>query len=211
MIRSCNAAAREQLAPGCDLTGSRITDYMPQADAARLQRLLAQPGRQDAPVRLNFAPINGVPFTLECWIAVHGEEAVLVGGPALGREQQLQHQLIAMNQELAVLARDRSREARHQRVGREAAERTNRERNAFLSMLAHELRQPLGGALAALGVLRQLNPDPVLERPRGLLQRQLEQITRLVEDLADTARVAGGDVDLRRPPVDIVSSGLPGR
>jgi signal transduction histidine kinase len=71
--------------------------------------------------------------------------------------------------------------------------------------LSHELRQPNGSALAAMGVLRKLNPDPVLERPRALLERQLHQITRLVDDLADTARVAAGDIELQVEPLDLAT------
>src|SRR5688572_5367009 len=110
---------------------------------------------------------------------------------------------MAINQDLAIMTRERSREARDQRERREAAERLNRDRNAFLTVFAHELRQPIGGALAALGVLRKRNPDESLERPRAALDRQLNQIKRLVEDLADTARVASGDVELRRSAVDL--------
>jgi signal transduction histidine kinase len=115
----------------------------------------------------------------------------------------MQNELMAINQELAVLSRERSRELRDERYEREAAEKMNRERNAFLRILAHELRQPIGGALAGLGVLRKLNPDPALERPRAVVERQLQQMTRLVEDLADTARLAAGDIDLRRERLDL--------
>src|SRR5690606_2236023 len=58
-------------------------------------------------------------------------------------------------------------------------------------------------ALAAMGVLRKMHPDPALERPRALVERQLQQITRLVDDLADTARLASGDIELRREALDL--------
>jgi signal transduction histidine kinase/heme-degrading monooxygenase HmoA len=206
-IRTCNPAACDSLAAGATLDGQPLTDYMPAPDAVRLRDLLAEDGRQNAlrqdALRLNFAAPKGVPFTLDCWIRVHADGATLVGQPAFRREQQLQDELMAINQELAVLSRERSREARDERFGREAAERFNRERNVFLRVLAHELRQPIGSALAAMGVLRKMNPDPGLERPRGLVERQLMQMNRLVEDLADSARLASGDIDLRRTSVDL--------
>jgi signal transduction histidine kinase len=72
-----------------------------------------------------------------------------------------------------------------------------------MSILSHELRQPIGSALAAMSILRKLNPDPALETPRLVLERQLRQITRLVEDLTDTARMAAGHVELKRVPYDL--------
>lgn len=204
-IRACNPAACTHLAGGASLDGERLTNYMPEADAAKLRALLEQPGRRDAPVRLNFAAINRVPFTLDCWIEVHSDRATLVAQPTYQRERQFQDELMAINQELAVLSRERSRLARDERRAREAAEKVNQERNAFLRILAHELRQPIGAALAAMAVLRRLNPDPNLDRQRALLERQLQQITRLVDDLADTARVASGNVELRRTDLDIVA------
>jgi signal transduction histidine kinase/heme-degrading monooxygenase HmoA len=201
-VRTCNPAACDALAAGAPLDGYLLTDYMPEPDAARLRELLAAAGRQEA-LPLNFAARNGVPFTLDCWIRVHADRATLVGQPVYRREQQLQGELMAINQELAVLSRERSREARDERFGREDAERTNRQRNVFLRVLAHELRQPIGSALAAMGVLRKMNPDERLERPRALIERQLMQMNRLVEDLAETARLASGDVDLRRTHIDL--------
>ena len=203
VIRSCNPAACTRLERGGLLDGQSLFDYMPEADAIRLKELLSREGKPDAPVRLNFAARNGVPFTLECWLDVQPDRATLLGQPTFRRDEQMQNELMAINQELAVLSRERSRELRDERYEREAAEKLNRERNTFLRILAHELRQPIGSALAAMGVLRKLNPDSRLERPRVLVERQLEQITRLVDDLADTARLASGDIELRRQPVDL--------
>jgi signal transduction histidine kinase/heme-degrading monooxygenase HmoA len=202
-VRAASHAAQEHLVLGPDPADKLLLDYMPAADAARLSSMLQQTGRRDAPVRLNFAPLQGVPFTLECWLDVHEDRATLLGHPTFRREQQLQDELMAINQELAALSRTRSREARDERSGREAAEQVNRERNAFMSILSHELRQPIGSALAAMSILRKVNPDPALEAPRVVLERQLRQITRLVEDLTDTARVASGNVELQRAEIDI--------
>jgi signal transduction histidine kinase/heme-degrading monooxygenase HmoA len=202
-IQTCNRAACHHLEPDGTLDGRLLSDYMPEPDAARLRALLARPGRHETPERLNFAALNRVPFTLDCWLDVQPPGATLLGQPTFRRDQQLQNELMAINQELAVLSRERSREVRDERYGRQAAEKLNRERNAFLAVLAHELRQPIGSALAAMGVLRKLEPDARLERPRALIERQLKQITRLVDDLADTARVAAGDVELQLSRVDV--------
>jgi signal transduction histidine kinase len=203
VIRTSNPAASTHLERGRLLDGTSLLDYMPDADASRLRELLSRECHADSPVQLNFAARNGVPFTLDCWLEVQTDRATLLGQPTFRRDQQMQNELMAINQELAVLSRERSRELRDERYERQAAEKLNRERNAFLRVLAHELRQPIGSALAAMGVLRKLNPDSSLERPRALVERQLQHITRLVDDLADTARLASGDIELRRQPVDL--------
>ncbi len=203
-ILAANAAATQQLEPD-GLVGQPVDRYMPAPDAARLREILGAGSGIAGPVRLNFGPHRRQPFTLECRLDVRRDGATIIGQPLFRREQQLHDELMAINEELAVLTRERSRQVADERSGREAAERLNRERNAFLTVLAHELRQPLGSALAALGVLRKMNPDPNLDRPRAVLERQINQVRRLVEDLADTARVAAGDVELRRVPVDLVA------
>ena len=203
VIRACNRAAAVLDRDGA-LEGRHLTEYMPRADADRLRELLARPHRAQQAVRLNFAGPRTPAFTLECWLDVHGEGAVLLGHAPARRDQQMQDELMAINQELAVLSRERSREVRDERSGREIAERLNRERNAFLMVIAHELRQPISASLAALSVLRRTAVDPALERPRAVLERQMLQMSRLVDDLADTARIASGAVELRNQSVDLV-------
>lgn len=202
VIRACNGAGC-RLDPREPLAGRALTDFMPHPDALRLRDLLATPGRTTQPVRFNFAGPRTPVFTLDCWVDVQPDGAVLLGHPPARRDQQLQDELMAINQELAVLSRERSREVRDARSGRELAEKLNRERNAFLMVIAHELRQPISASLAALSVLRRIASDAALERPRGVIERQMLQMTRLVEDLADTARVASGSVELRVENVDL--------
>jgi signal transduction histidine kinase/heme-degrading monooxygenase HmoA len=204
VVRTCNAAANRLLEPEDSLEGRPLTDYMPEPDAVRLRALLARPGRYDTPMILNLGPVNRAVVTLECWADIQGDGATLLGHPAFRREQQLQDELMTINQDLAALSRDRARLARDERQAREAAETLNRERNAFLAVLGHELRQPIASALAAMGVQRALRPDPALDRSRAVLERQLLQISRLVDDLADIARMAAGDVELRQDQVDLV-------
>jgi signal transduction histidine kinase len=198
-----NSAACAALTGGTSLEGRSLLDYLTEADAARVRELLTIPGRSASPILLNFAAPNRVPYTLRCWFDVQAGGAVLVGEPTTKRDQSVYDNLMAMNQELAVLSRERSREAGDERRARQAAEQLNEDKNAFLRVVAHELRQPLTTAAAALAVLRHLNPDPNLERPRSMLERQLKQMQRLIEDFADTARVAGGEVELRRVDIDL--------
>jgi signal transduction histidine kinase len=164
---------------------------------------LASAERVTTPTILNFGAPTKVPYTLRCWFDVQAESATIIGEATERPDQLLYDNLMAMNQELAVLSRERSREAGDERRARQAAERINEDKNAFLRVVAHELRQPLSAAVTALAVLRHLSSDPQLERPRATLDRQLKQMQRLIEDLADTARLASGRVDLRRVDLDL--------
>jgi PAS domain S-box-containing protein len=77
----------------------------------------------------------------------------------------------------------------------------DRRKDEFLATLAHELRNPLAPIRNALQILR-LSPDPTAqEQARALMQRQLEQMVRLVDDLLDVSRISTGKIQLRREPV----------
>jgi signal transduction histidine kinase len=68
---------------------------------------------------------------------------------------------------------------------------------AFLSMLSHELRNPLAPIANAASVLRSLEKtNPVLVRLREILERQVDRLERLVENLVDATRSAQGQISL---------------
>jgi signal transduction histidine kinase len=89
---------------------------------------------------------------------------------------------------------------------RAAAERNAAARDEFLALVAHELRQPLHVALAALRVMQKRASQESGVRARDIVDRQLHQMTRLVDELLDAARVASGHVDLQCRPLDVVAS-----
>ncbi|HEV2672575.1 MAG TPA: ATP-binding protein [Gemmatimonadales bacterium] len=80
----------------------------------------------------------------------------------------------------------------------------NQRKNEFLALLAHELRNPLGPIRHAVKILRARTPHPdELAWATGIIDRQTEHMTRLVEDLLDVARITRGTITLRRERVDI--------
>ena len=85
---------------------------------------------------------------------------------------------------------------------RAEAEAANRAKDQFLAILGHELRNPLAPILTALQLLR-LRGIAGGEREREVIERQVQHLLRLVDDLLDVARVARGNVELRRRPVDL--------
>ena len=81
---------------------------------------------------------------------------------------------------------------------------SDRRKDEFLAMLAHELRNPLAAISTALPLLERREPlDHVEERARGVLHRQMRHIGRLVDDLLDVARVTQGKIELRRDDVEL--------
>lgn len=80
----------------------------------------------------------------------------------------------------------------------------NRNKDEFLAMLAHELRNPLAPISNALQILQMRGVDPVTaERARDMMGRQLHHLVRLVDDLLDVSRIMQGKIELRRAPTDI--------
>lgn len=79
----------------------------------------------------------------------------------------------------------------------------DRQKDRFLAMLAHELRNPLAPVRNALEEIRLAPGDPEsVERARAMAGRQIGHMARLIEDLLDVSRITSGKIQLRRQPVD---------
>lgn len=71
-------------------------------------------------------------------------------------------------------------------------------RDSFLAILGHELRNPLGAISLAVKLLGSKTPEGARSREYRVIERQLQTITALVDDLLDAARVTHGKVSLNR-------------
>jgi PAS domain S-box-containing protein len=89
-----------------------------------------------------------------------------------------------------------------ERAARLAAEEANRTKDEFLAMLGHELRNPLSPIVTALQ-LTKLHPDTHLTRELQVIERQVQQITHLVDDLLDVSRITQGKLELRTQVIDL--------
>jgi PAS domain S-box-containing protein len=86
----------------------------------------------------------------------------------------------------------------------EALKEAGRHKDAFLAMLAHELRNPLGPLLTGLHVLRQPRTTwEAREQTWDMLERQVRHLARLVDDLLDVSRITRGKVQLRCERIDL--------
>ena len=90
------------------------------------------------------------------------------------------------------------------RIMAAALSEVDRRKNEFLATLAHELRNPLAPLSNGLSVVRQLRDDaPALADAVGMMERQVQHMVRLVDDLLDVARISNGKVELKRAPVNV--------
>ncbi len=81
----------------------------------------------------------------------------------------------------------------------------DRRKDEFLATLAHELRNPLAPMTTALALLRRERSTPeVREKSMTILQRQLAQMVRLIDDLLDVSRVSTGKLSLRIERLELV-------
>ena len=81
---------------------------------------------------------------------------------------------------------------------------TDRRKNEFLATLAHELRNPLAPMSNMLEVVKRSEGDPqLLKQAHDTIERQLDQMVRLVDDLLDLSRITHDRLELRRTEVEL--------
>ncbi|HEY3324618.1 MAG TPA: ATP-binding protein [Planctomycetota bacterium] len=79
-----------------------------------------------------------------------------------------------------------------------------RRKDDFLAMLGHELRNPLAPIRNASNILKRVNTtDPTVQRAREMIDRQVSQMARLIDELLDVSRIARGKVQLRKDSIDL--------
>jgi signal transduction histidine kinase/ActR/RegA family two-component response regulator len=87
-----------------------------------------------------------------------------------------------------------------------ALQEADRRKNEFLAMLAHELRNPLAPIRNAVEILRvQAATEAQVQWARGVIERQAQQLTHIVDDLLDISRIARGKIHLQKELVDLVA------
>ena len=94
-----------------------------------------------------------------------------------------------------------------QRKQTEAALRdADRRKDEFLAVLAHELRNPLAPIRNSLHILRMGSPrDSATDRVSEMMERQVNHMVRLVDDLLEVSRITRGKIDLRKEHVEVAA------
>ena len=101
------------------------------------------------------------------------------------------------------ISHDRAVEENLRKLAADLSE-ADRRKSEFLATLAHELRNPLAPISTGLTVLKLGGDSPAaVAKIRPMMERQIAQMVRLIDDLLDVARISGGKIDLQKLPVDL--------
>ena len=92
------------------------------------------------------------------------------------------------------------------RTAEEALRLADRQKDDFLALLSHELRNPLAPIRTAVHLLKLKHaPDADNQRLHAVIERQVQHLVRLVDDLLDVSRVMRGKIELRPETLDVAS------
>ncbi len=86
-----------------------------------------------------------------------------------------------------------------------ALKESDRAKDVFLATLAHELRNPLAPIWNGLSIIKRARGDPQrIEQMGGIIERQVGQLSRLVDDLLDVSRISADKIELKKEPTNLV-------
>jgi two-component system, sensor histidine kinase len=198
----CPSAAAAAKAIGEDAGVLVLTEQVVAGEGAHLisEALTSQPGWSDLPVVL----LSKVGDETRAMSEIVGRmtNVTLLDRPASTRT------LLSAIQ-AALRSREKQYQIRDQLTALHAAERVLREsdrrKDEFLAMLAHELRNPLAPIRTAAELLPRLiaSGDPRAAATLNVVSRQVQQLTRLVDDLLDVSRITQGRIQIQRNPVEL--------
>jgi signal transduction histidine kinase len=119
----------------------------------------------------------------------------------IAEKQMAQRDLQESCERLEQRVKERTEElARSEMALRDA----NRRKDEFLAMLGHELRNPLAPIRNAVHVMRKLEPEERrLRWARDIIDRQVDHLSRLVDDLLDVSRIVQGKISLHPTTLDL--------
>lgn len=201
------------------LLGHPILELAAPHDSERLRNLLEASKQGIADDRVVFLAADGGAVPMHLWASRLDRPAgaiICLVGTDLSRleaDRALVAQLEEQQQALsasraealdlmaqALAAREQAAQAAHE------LRESDRRKDAFLAVLAHELRNPLAPIRNALEILRLKDvAAPAALEARELMDRQLAHLVRLVDDLLEVSRITHGKIELRREPVALAS------
>ncbi len=203
LIRAESASeALEQLLK-TDIAVVLIDVCMPELDGFELASMIrAHPRYQKTAIILVSAVLINDVYRLKGY---HAGAVDYVGVPVV---PEILRAKVAIFADLYRKSRrlERINEELEQRVTERTTElrESDRRKDEFLAMLAHELRNPLAPVRNALHLVRATADDGVRDNALAVMERQLGHLVRLVDDLLDVSRITTGKLELRTDRIDLV-------
>ncbi len=118
--------------------------------------------------------------------------------------QSQQEEIQSQNEELHAQNEELQAQADELHRAQESLREADSNKNAFLAVLSHELRNPLSPIRNSLSVLSRMPcPDERGARALAMIDRQTSHLSRLVDDLLDLTRISNGKLQLQRASVDL--------
>jgi signal transduction histidine kinase len=115
-------------------------------------------------------------------------------------------QIAAQRDALAATADENSRLLAESRRYAAALQDADQRKDEFLATLAHELRNPLAPISNSVSILASSkSPPDVRDQALGMMERQVKQMVRLVDDLMDVARITRGKITLKTERIDLAA------
>lgn len=91
-----------------------------------------------------------------------------------------------------------------QKSTEETLKQADRDKNQFLHTLSHELRNPLAAITAGFSLLNLTDDPEKTARAKAIIQRQINQLTRLVDDMLEITRLTNNKITLRKERIDLI-------
>jgi len=188
-IAYCNRRFADLLGrPHERLTGVAFRDFIPPDEQALYESLLQQgrAGAGQGEAHLQKADGGLIPVFLT-FNALPPDSGVAVGGLVTDLTTQRHHEKL--------------------NAALEALKESDRRKNEFLAILAHELRNPLAPIRNALHIMRLTGANgEAVSSETEMMERQVGQMVRLVDDLLDVSRISRGKIELRKDRVELASA-----
>jgi PAS domain S-box-containing protein len=185
-IRAANPTARA-LFGGVELMGRDLAELLMTLWPARADDVIG---------KFRHTLETGEPYELS-----EGSTASAESGEPIYFEWRI-HRIPLMDSQPGVVCYFRDISAQVQ--ARVALERADQQKDEFLAMLAHELRNPLAPIVTASQLLARVpGQDAHSQASVAVIRRQVGHLTRLVDDLLDVSRITRGRIDLQRDFVDL--------
>jgi PAS domain S-box-containing protein len=132
---------------------------------------------------------------------IRDEAGNVIGSSTIARDITQQKRAA---EEIRRLNLDLEKHVADRKRAEETLREADRNKNEFLAVLAHELRNPLAPLLNALAILKRPEAGGgALVEARDMAERQVHHLSRLVDDLLDVSRITHGKIELRKEAVEL--------